>query len=115
MKIGDTMSKTFAEMREEALVDPIERELIERESEAIRTAVQLAQIREGRQTTQVQLAALMGTSQANVSRIERSDNPYLSTLADYVAGLGGRLEINAVFDDDVVPVASVPTEVDRGR
>jgi len=41
-------------------------------------------------------------TQANVSRIERSDNLYLSTLAGYVDALGGHIEINAVFDDDVV-------------
>lgn len=48
------------------------------------------------------------------SRIERSDNLYLSTLADYVDALGGHLEINAVFDDNVVslgPVGKEPGEV----
>lgn len=106
-KIGVTMSKTFAEIRKEALADPDRRERIEREKEGIRAAVRLAAIRESRQTTQVQLAQLMSTTQANISRIERTENPYLSTLADYVEGLGGRLEINAVFSDEVVPLATV--------
>lgn len=101
------MARKFAETRKEILADPDRKERIEREKEAIRTAVELASIRESRKTTQVQLAEILGTSQANVSRIERTDNPYLSTLADYIAGLGGRIEINAVFDDEVVPVASV--------
>lgn len=46
-------------------------------------------------------------TQANVSRIERSDNLYLSTLVDYVGALGGHIEINAVFDDDVVSLGPV--------
>jgi hypothetical protein len=51
--------------------------------------------------------------QANVSRIERSDNLYLGTLADYVDALGGHIEINAVFDDDVVSLG--PVEKDRSE
>lgn len=106
------MSRTFAEMREEILADPKRRENIERKTEAIRAAVRLVEIRESRKATQVQLAELMGTTQANISRIEKTDNPYLSTLAGYVAGLGGRLEVNAVFDDDVVPIASISGQPD---
>jgi hypothetical protein len=41
------------------------------------------------------------------------DNPYLSTLADYVEALGGHIEINAVFDDDVVSLG--PVEKDRSE
>ena len=107
------MARKFAEARKEILADPERRERIEREKEAIRAAVRLASIRENRQTTQVELAQLMKTSQANVSRIERTENPYLSTLADYIEGLGGRLEINAVFDDDVVPLAAVQSQVTK--
>lgn len=36
----------------------------------------------------------------------------ISTLADYVSALGGHIEVNAVFDDDVVPLGFV--EKDRG-
>jgi DNA-binding XRE family transcriptional regulator len=104
------MARKFNEVRKEILADPKRRSKIEQEKGAIREAVRLAEIREQRKTTQVQLASRIGTTQANVSRIERSDNPYLSTLAEYVAGLGGRLEITAVFDDDVLPVASIPTK-----
>lgn len=52
-------------------------------------------------------------TQANVSLIERSDNLYLSTLADYVDALGGHIEINAVFDDDAVSLG--PVEKDRSE
>ena len=43
--------------------------------------------------------SVLGMTQANVSRIEREDNVRLGTLARYVEGLGGRLEIHAIFDD----------------
>jgi len=37
----------------------------------------------------------------------RPENPYLRTPADYVGALGGHIEVNAVFDDDVVPLGLV--------
>ncbi len=98
------MARKFADLQKEILADPVKRERGEREKAAMRAAMRLADIREQRQETQVSLAQMLGTTQANVSRIERTDNIYLKTLADYVAGLGGHLEINAVFEDEVLPV-----------
>lgn len=63
-------------------------------------AVRLAQLRERRGVTQTDLAEWLDVSQANVSRIEREDDVYLSTLDRYVRALGGTLEIHAVFDDE---------------
>lgn len=52
-----------------------------------------------RGTTQVALAAALGMSQGNVSRIEHQDDVFLSTLREHVAALGGTLEVAAVFPD----------------
>lgn len=101
------MARKFAEVEREALADPKRRAEIEKEQDAMRSAVRLAELRETRDRTQVQLAELLGVSQANISRIEHGDNLYLRTLADYVGALGGRLEISVVFDDDVVPLGVV--------
>ena len=99
-------SRTFAEIEKEILRDPNRRANVERHKAAMRTAMRLAELRERLDATQTELAAFMGTTQANVSRIERADNVYLSTLADYIGALGGQLEINAVFDDGVIPLAA---------
>lgn len=101
------MPRKYAEIEKEILSDPRHRADIEREQDAMRAAIRLGELRERRRQTQEGLAEMLGTSQANVSRIERSENIYLRTLAEYVAGLGGRLEINAVFDDDVLPLGLV--------
>jgi len=101
------VAKKFAEIEKEILADPQRRAEIEKEQDAMRTAVRLGELRTLRETTQVQLAEMLGVSQANVSRIERGDNIYLRTLADYAAALGGRLDINVVFEDDVVPLGLV--------
>ena len=44
----------------------------------------------------------MKVTQSNVSHFEHNPNIFLRSLADYVEALGGRLEIRAVFPDQVV-------------
>jgi len=101
------MAKSINPLLEEIRSRPGAAERIESHKDAMRTAIHLARLREEVDATQVELATLMNTTQENVSRIERSTNPYLSTLAGYVGALGGTLEINAVFDDRVIPLAAV--------
>lgn len=99
------MARKFAEIEKEILADPAQRAEVEKEKAAMRAAVKLAELRDRMDTTQAELAAVMGVTQANVSRIERQENVYLSTLSEYVEALGGKLEISAVFDDRVIPLA----------
>jgi transcriptional regulator with XRE-family HTH domain len=68
----------------------------------------LAALRETRGLTQTAVAQALEVSQPNVARIEAREDHYLSTLSEYIAALGGHLEITAVFPDQrislVVPV-----------
>lgn len=59
----------------------------------------LSQLRHARRLTQNQLAAALGVSQAQVSRIENQADLYLSTLRSYVEAMGGELQLHAVFPD----------------
>ena len=61
-----------------------------------RERLRLAILREQLGKSQVELAELLGTSQPNVSQLERSDDLQLSSIARYVHALGGQLQINAV-------------------
>ncbi|HEV2999564.1 MAG TPA: helix-turn-helix domain-containing protein [Solirubrobacteraceae bacterium] len=69
------------------------------ERRALEVVQRLAAARDARRVTQSGLAARMGVSQPNVSRIEREADIRLSTLHRYVEALGGRLQIAAVFED----------------
>jgi transcriptional regulator with XRE-family HTH domain len=71
-------------------------------------ALALAEIRARRQLTQQDIARVLEMSQANVSRIERQDDLYLSTLAHYVHALGGTLKVSAVFADEEVEIGAGP-------
>lgn len=98
------MAKKTADLEHRIRSRPGAAERIDAHTEAMRTVLRLARLRQDLDATQAELAELMHTTQENVSRIERSQNPYLATVTSYVEALGGRVEINAVFDDRVIPL-----------
>ena len=91
----------FSVFSERIKADPARRARVEARNRAVNRALDLAELRAQRDLTQHEVAATLGESQANLSRVERGRDPYLSTLHDDVAALGGRLEINAVFPDGI--------------
>src|ERR1039458_9201961 len=64
----------------------------------------LDQLRKAQQMTQLQLAEILGVNQGEVSRIEHRRDIRISTLAEYIEAMGGRLEIRAVFKDREVRI-----------
>jgi DNA-binding XRE family transcriptional regulator len=110
MASGET--RPFKELNDELRKDPEAAAEIDARAAGIGAAMKLNELRERRSQTQAGLAKILDTSQANVSRMERSENPYLETLADFVGALGARLEINAVFEDEVVPLKVFDGEVE---
>jgi transcriptional regulator with XRE-family HTH domain len=76
----------------------------------------LGELRAAVGMTQVELAKAMQVDQPRISRYERQTDIMLTTLRDYVAGLGGQLELLARFPDDRViwlepPDAGAVTDV----
>jgi predicted XRE-type DNA-binding protein len=65
-------------------------------------ARRVAEVRKGQKTSQVEVAAAMGVSQARLSRIEKGqlERSEVETLAAYVKALGGKLRIIADFGDE---------------
>lgn len=70
--------------------------------------LRLADVRRRRGLSQAAIAEALEVSQPNVSRIEQEDDVYLSTLARYVAALGGHLEVLAVFPEETITVLREP-------
>lgn len=81
-------------------VTPDRRRRIDEIKDAMETAMDLGQLRQGRGLSQSDVAHRLQVSQTRVSKIEREDDLYLSTLRRYVEAMGGRLEMRAVFEDD---------------
>lgn len=65
-------------------------------------AMPLQELRQAHQMSQERLAELLLTKQANVSRIERRTDMYISTLRSYIEAMGGKLDIIAKFPDGEV-------------
>ncbi len=91
--------RSFKELRERVVADPERRERVEEIGRAYDAMLGLADLRESLGITQAELAENLGVSQPNVSKLEGKDDIRLSTLGGYVAALGGRLEVRAVFPE----------------
>jgi hypothetical protein len=57
----------------------------------------LAQVRRLRKRTQHEVAIKLSTRQSEISRFERRRDAHLSSLAAYVAAIGGKLDLVARF------------------
>jgi transcriptional regulator with XRE-family HTH domain len=66
--------------------------------------MQLRELRKARNVTQVEVAMAMDIEQASVSKIERREDMYVSTLREYVKALGGELKLVASFPDAQIQV-----------
>ncbi len=101
------MAKNFRQLSAKVKADPVRRARVEEHKRAMRDALALAALRDECGVTQQELAGKLGMSQTNVSRIERQDDLYLSTLGRYIAALGGHLDLTAVFPDRTVQITAV--------
>ncbi|WP_420444034.1 helix-turn-helix domain-containing protein [Candidatus Poriferisodalis sp.] len=74
----------------------------------------LYELRRALDRSQTDLAVALGISQSAVSQLERGDDIRVSTLRSYIARLGGKLRLVAVFDDGDEQT-ELPIEVGAGR
>jgi transcriptional regulator with XRE-family HTH domain len=64
----------------------------------------LQALRLARASTQVDLANRLHISQASVAKIEKRTNMLLSTLREYIQGLGGELDLVVRFENERMPL-----------
>ncbi len=107
------MARNWREIRAEAIaqgrVDPARADAARKEMHDAVQAQRLADIRKAcGHARQADVAALMGVSQARVSKLEGGDLSHteLGTLQSYVAALGGNLRVVADFGESVVELTS---------
>jgi DNA-binding transcriptional regulator YiaG len=62
--------------------------------------IRLYELRRAEAVSQIDLAGRLDVTQSAVSKLEHADDVRVSTLRQYLAALGARLELVAVFDDD---------------
>ena len=94
------MTKPFNTLRKKMSL-PAQKAAAAKKKEMLKE-MPLQELRQAHQMSQERLAELLLTKQANVSRIERRTDMYISTLRSYIEAMGGRLDIIAKFPDGEV-------------
>lgn len=89
------MARNFAELREK--MSPEARERARERAAELRAEMPLQELRQALRLTQEQIANVLDTNQANVSKLERRTDMFVSTLRSYIEAMGGLLEITARF------------------
>ena len=96
------MARSFEELRKQ--IPPERRARNRRRAQELLAELRLREVRAACELTQEELAERLNIDQPNVSRLERRSDVHVSTLADYIAALGGRLELLAVFPEGTVRI-----------
>ncbi|HSU19927.1 MAG TPA: XRE family transcriptional regulator [Acidobacteriaceae bacterium] len=94
------MAKNFKILQQR--MSPEARAISEKRAAATLEKMALHDLRRVRRMNQTELAAQLGTAQSEVSKIENRADMHISTLRQYVEGLGGQLEMKAVFPEKTI-------------
>jgi len=96
------MAKSFKTLM--AKMSPEARERSSKKAERLIEEMPLNELRAARKLTQEKLAENLHVKQAAVSKLERRADMYVSTLREFIAAMGGELEITARFPDGSVRI-----------
>jgi hypothetical protein len=96
------MSKPFNDLRKK--MSPAAQKAAAEKTKQMLKEMPLQELRQAHQMSQERLAELLSTKQANVSRMERRTDMYISTLRSYIEAMGGELDIVARFPDGEVHI-----------
>lgn len=89
------MARNFKELREKMPAAAQAR--ARAKANYFRQEMALAELRTAQELTQEKLAERLHRKQAGISRLEKQADMYVSTLAEYIRAVGGRLIITASF------------------
>jgi transcriptional regulator with XRE-family HTH domain len=96
------MGRPFSTLRKK--MSPAAQKAAAAKTKKMLTEMPLQELRQAHQMSQERLAEILSTKQANISRIERRTDMYISTLRSYIEAMGGELDIVARFPDGEVHI-----------
>jgi DNA-binding transcriptional regulator YiaG len=108
------MRKTWTQIKNETMTKGEQRQAHELAMRDL-AEIELADLREALQVSQEELAKKLKVTQAAISRLERRPNVLLKSIANYIAALGGRLELHAVFPNRTVKLTHVMESAGRQK
>ncbi|WP_044530308.1 XRE family transcriptional regulator [Herbaspirillum sp. B65] len=89
------MAKKFSELR--AAMRPEAQIQAQARSDSLQTSIKLQALRKSLHITQASLAENLQVQQAAISKMESRDDLLVSSVMDFVRGLGGQLVLTATF------------------
>lgn len=92
-------TKKYRQLHDRVLARPGAAERLRALRDDTLTEIGLDALRRKLERSQADIAAELGISQPAVSQLEHGGDPRLSTLRNYVSGLGARLGVFAIFED----------------
>jgi predicted XRE-type DNA-binding protein len=100
------MAQSWSEVRKQAALAPGRVTEARKELDRREHAYRLNEVRNQMDLSQAKVAEAMHVAQPRVSELENGDisRVLVSTLADYIQALGGKLELTAVFADRRLPL-----------
>ena len=75
----------------------------------------LRHLRQARDFTQQNMATVLNTDQASISKIEKRSDMLISTMRSYVEAMGGQLRMLAEFPDGCVELATLGSVADMSE
>lgn len=97
------MAKKFNDLRKK--MAPAAQARASALANTLKEQLPLYELRQARELSQEQLAAVLHVKQASVSKLERRTDMYISTLRSYVKAMGGELDIVARFPEGKVRIS----------
>lgn len=92
-------SKSYKKLHDQVTERPGATERLAELRKETLNEIGLYELRRSLARSQSDLSVALGVSQSAVSQLERGDDIKVSTLRNYIANLGGSLQLVAVFDD----------------
>ncbi len=92
--------KNFNELRAQVEGRPGATERLARLRTETLEEIRLYELRHAEAVSQAELAGRLDVTQGAISKLEHSEDVWVSTLRQYLEALGARLELVAVFDDE---------------
>ena len=93
-------TKSYQRLHERVVSRPGAVERLAALREETLAEIGLYELRKALDLSQNDIAAQLGISQSAISQLERAEDIKLSTLRQYLAQLGARLQLIAVFEDE---------------
>lgn len=103
-------TKSYKKLHDQVTARPGATERLAKLREETLNEIGLYELRRSLDRSQADVAAALEISQSAVSQLERGDDIKVSTLRNYIARLGGSLQLVAVFDDGDAET-KVPIEI----